>query len=109
MINDPQQPEQLGQPDFFSSDAKVAECRRQSDQLNYFAHSYRSVYGEWLGAISRLQEKRQRQLLILILIILATAVLIATVYAATTSPVLASMIVIIGVAVAYGVLERVRQ
>jgi len=43
------------------------------------------------------------------LIILAAAVLMATVYAVTTSPVLAPMIVIIGVTAAYGVLERLRR
>ena len=109
MTDDSQPSEQSSQPDFFSSDAKVAECRRQSDQLNYFAHSYCKIYGEWLDAIARLQEKRQRQPLIVTLIILAAAVLMATVYAVTTSPVLASMIVIIGVAAAYGVLERLRR
>ena len=109
MIDDPQQPEQPAQPDFFSSDAKVAECRRQSDQLNYFAHSYCKIYGEWLDAIARLQEERQRQPLLLTLITAIAAVLAATVYTATTSAVLASMIVIIGAALAYGVLERVRR
>ena len=109
MIDDPQQPEQSAQPDFFSSDAKVAECRRQSDQLNYFAHSYCKIYGEWLDAIARLHEERQRQPLLLTLIIAITAVLVATVYTATTSAVLASMIVIVGAALAYGVLDRVRR
>ncbi|MEN9527227.1 MAG: hypothetical protein RLY56_1178 [Pseudomonadota bacterium] len=109
MIDDPQQPEQPAQPDFFSSDAKVAECRRQSDQLNYFAHSYCKIYGEWLDAIARLHEERQRQPLLLTLITAITAVLVATVYTVTASPVLASMIVIIGAALAYGVLERVRR
>ena len=109
MIDDPQQPEQPAQPDFFSSDAKVAECRRQSDQLNYFAHSYCKIYGEWFDAIARLQEERQRQPLLLTLITAIAAVLAATVYTATTSAVLASMIVIIGAALAYGVLERVRR
>lgn len=109
MIDDPQQPEQPAQPDFFSSDAKVAECRRQSDQLNYFAHSYCKIYGEWLDAIARLHEERQRQPLLLTLITAITAVLVATVYTVTASPALASMIVIIGAAFAYGVLERVRR
>ncbi len=109
MIDDPQQPEQPAQPDFFSSDAKVAECRRQSDQLNYFAHSYCKIYGEWLDAIARLHEERQRQPLLLTLITAITAVLVATVYTVTASPVLASMIVIIGAALTYGVLERVRR
>lgn len=109
MIDDPQQPEQPAQPDFFSSDAKVAECRRQSDQLNYFAHSYCKIYGDWLDAIARLQEERQRQPLLLTLITSIAAVLVATVYTATTSAVLASMIVIVGAALAYGVLDRVRR
>jgi hypothetical protein len=109
MIDDPQQPEQPAQPDFFSSDAKVAECRRQSDQLNYFAHSYCKIYGDWLDAIARLQEERQRQPLLLTLITAIAAVLVATVYTATTSAVLASMIVIVGAALAYGVLDRVRR
>ena len=109
MIDEPQQPEQPSQPDFFSSDAKVAECRRQSDQLNYFAHSYCKIYGEWLDAIARLQEERQRQPLLLMLITAIAAVLMAAVYAVTESPVLASMIVVIGAALAYGVLERVRR
>jgi len=109
MIDDPQQPEQSAQPDFFSSDAKVAECRRQSDQLNYFAHSYCKIYGDWLDAIARLQEERQRQPLLLTLITAIAAVLVATVYTATTSAVLASMIVIVGAALAYGVLDRVRR
>ena len=109
MIDDPQQPEQSAQPDFFSSDAKVAECRRQSDQLNYFAHSYCKIYGEWLDAIARLHEERQRQPLLLTLITAIAAVLVATVYTATTSAVLASMIVIVGAALAYGVLDRVRR
>lgn len=109
MIDDPQQPEQPAQPDFFSSDAKVAECRRQSDQLNYFAHSYCKIYGEWLDAIARLHEERQRQPLLLTLITAIAAVLVATVYTATTSAVLASMIVIVGAALAYGVLDRVRR
>ena len=109
MIDDPQQPEQPAQPDFFSSDAKVAECRRQSDQLNYFAHSYCKIYGEWLDAVARLQEERQRQPLLLMLITAIAAVLMAAVYAVTTSPVLASMFVVLGAALAYGVLERVRR
>ena len=109
MIDEPQQPEQPSQPDFFSSDAKVAECRRQSDQLNYFAHSYCKIYGEWLDAIARLQEERQRQPLLLMLITAIAAVLMAAVYAVTESPVLASMIVVVGAALAYGVLERVRR
>ena len=109
MIDDRQQPEQPAQPDFFSSDAKVAECRRQSDQLNYFAHAYCKIYGDWLDAIARLQEERQRQPLLLTLITAIAAVLVATVYTATTSAVLASMIVIVGAALAYGVLDRVRR
>ena len=109
MTDDPQQPEQPAQPDFFSSDAKVAECRRQSDQLNYFAHSYCKIYGEWLDAVARLQEERQRQPLLLMLITAIAAVLMAAVYAVTTSPVLASMFVVLGAALAYGVLERVRR
>ena len=109
MTDDPQPSEQPSQPDFFSSDATVAECRRQSDQLNYFAHSYCKIYGEWLDAIARLQEERQRQPLLLMLITAIAAVLMAAVYAVTESPVLASMIVVIGAALAYGVLERVRR
>jgi hypothetical protein len=109
MTDDPQQPDQPAQPDFFSSDAKVAECRRQSDQLNYLAHSYCKMFGEWQDAIARLQEARQRQPLLLTLITAVTAVLMATVYTVTASPVLASMIVVIGAALAYGVLERVRR
>jgi len=109
MTDDPQQPDQPAQPDFFSSDAKVAECRRQSDQLNYLAHSYCKMFGEWQDAIARLQEARQRQPLLLTLITAVTAVLMATVYTVTASPVLASMIVAIGAALAYGVLERVRR
>ena len=87
----------------------MAECRRQSDQLNYFAHSYCKIYGEWLDAIARLQEERQRQPLLLMLITAIAAVLMAAVYAVTESPVLASMIVVVGAALAYGVLERVRR
>ena len=109
MTDDSQPSEQSSQPDFFSSDAKVAECRRQSDQLNYFAHSYCKIYGEWLDAIARLQEERQRQPLLLMLITAISAVLVAAIYAVTESPVLASMIVVIGAALAYGVLERVRR
>ena len=109
MTDDLQQPDQPAQPDFFSSDAKVSECRRQSDQLNYLAHSYCKMFGEWQDAIARLQEARQRQPLLLTLITAVTAVLMATVYTVTASPVLASMIVVIGAALAYGVLERVRR
>lgn len=109
MIDDPKQPEQPLQPDFFSSDAKVAECRRQSDQLNYFAHSYCKIYGEWLDAIARLEEERRRQPLLLLLITAIAAVLIAAVYAVTDSAVLASTIVVIALALAYGMFERVRR
>ncbi|MFZ9904732.1 MAG: hypothetical protein ACO3GE_04950 [Steroidobacteraceae bacterium] len=109
MIDDPQQPDQPAQPDFFSSDAKVAECRRQSDQLNYFAHSYCKIYGEWLDAITRLQEERQRKPLILTLITAVAAVLVVTVYTSTASSVLATLIVIMSAALAYGVLDRVRR
>jgi hypothetical protein len=45
----------------------------------------------------------------LTLITAIAAVLVATVYTATTSAVLASMIVIVGAALAYGVLDRVRR
>ncbi|MBU6212512.1 MAG: hypothetical protein KJS73_09970 [Gammaproteobacteria bacterium] len=109
MIDDPKKPEQPLQPDFFSSDAKVAECRRQSDQLNYFAHSYCKIYGEWLDAIARLEEERRRQPLLLLLITAIAAVLIAAVYAVTDSAVLASTIVVIALALAYGMFERVRR
>ena len=109
MTDDSQPSEQSSQPDFFSSDAKVAECRRQSDQLNYFAHSYCKIYGEWLDAIARLQEERQRQPLLLMLITAISAVLVAAIYAVTESPVLASVTVVIGAALAYRVLERVRR
>jgi len=67
------------------------------------------MFGEWQDAIARLQEARQRQPLLLTLITAVTAVLMATVYTVTASPVLASMIVVIGAALAYGVLERVRR
>jgi len=108
MTDDPQQPDQPAQPDFFSSDAKVSECRRQSDQLNYLAHSYCKMFGEWQDAAARLQEVRQRQPLLLTLIAATTAVLMATVYTVTSSSVFASMIVILGAALIYGVLERAR-
>ncbi len=108
MTDDPQQPDQPAQPDFFSSDAKVSECRRQSDQLNYLAHSYCKMLGEWQDAAARLQEVRQRQPLLLTLIAAITAVLMATVYTVTSSSVFASMIVILGAALVYGVLERAR-
>jgi hypothetical protein len=108
MTDDPQQPDQPAQPDFFSSDAKVSECRRQSDQLNYLAHSYCKMFGEWQDAASRLQEMRQRQPLLLTLIAATSAVLMATVYTVTSSSVFASMIVILGAALVYGVLERAR-
>ncbi|MEY3976666.1 MAG: hypothetical protein RLZZ33_1721 [Pseudomonadota bacterium] len=109
MTDNVQPPEQPTQPDFFSSDAKVAECRRQSDQLNYFAHSYCKIYGEWLDAIARLQEERQRQPLLLVLIAAIVVTLMTSVYVVTSNPVLTSMIVILGAALVYGVLERVRR
>ena len=108
MTDDPQQPDQPAQPDFFSSDAKVSECRRQSDQLNYLAHSYCKMFGELQDAAARLQEVRQRQPLLLTLIVAATAVFMATVYTVTSSSVFASVIVVLGAALVYGVLERAR-
>lgn len=95
--------------DFFSSDAKVAECRRQSDQLNYFAYSYCKLYGDWRDGISRMQTERQRQPLVLVLIIVLCGGLMAAVYATTSSPALASSIVLLGGAAAYVAIERARR
>lgn len=97
------------QTDFFSSDAKVAECRRQSDQLNYFAHSYCKLYGDWRDGIDRLQAERQRQPLIFILIIALCAALMAAVYAATSSAAFASSVILLGGAATYVAIERARR
>jgi hypothetical protein len=53
--------------DFFASDAKVGECRRQSDQLDYFVHVYCKLYGDWKDAQARVADLRRNQNLALIL------------------------------------------
>ena len=55
--------------DFLSADVKIAECRRQSDQLDYFAHSYCKLYGDWQDSEARLRMVRERQPLLLIMIV----------------------------------------
>jgi len=55
--------------DFLNADVKIAECRRQSDQLDYFAHSYCKLYGDWQDSEARIKIMRTRQPLLLIMIV----------------------------------------
>lgn len=52
---------------FFASDAKVSKCRRQGDQLDYFAHAYCKFYGDCRDAEARASTLRSTQNLTLVL------------------------------------------
>jgi len=62
--------------DFLNADVKIAECRRQSDQLDYFAHSYCKLYGDWQDSEARTTKMRERQPLLLIIIVVILILLL---------------------------------
>jgi len=95
-------------PDYFDSDTKLSECRRQSDQLEYFSHAYCRLYGEWRDASARLAETQRTQPLLIALILLAGAALLVLAALQGNNPISAAIAIATASAV-YAVLDRTRR
>lgn len=96
--------------DFLVSDVKIAECRRHSDQLDYFAHSYCKLYGDWREAQARLTTLRERQPLLLVVIALVLTCALGAVAVLGGSGSGLGLIFIIGAAfAAYLVIDQTRR
>jgi len=96
--------------DFLSADVKIAECRRQSDQLDYFAHSYCKLYGDWQDSEARMNMMRERQPLLLIMIVMVLVFLLGLNFLLGSGNSGIGAAFIIGAAIAaYVVIDQVRR
>jgi hypothetical protein len=94
--------------DYFESDTKLSECRRQSDQLDYFSHAYCQLYGEWQDASARVAEIQKAQPLLIALTLLAGAVLL-TIAASRGNNAISAAVAIITATIVYAVIDRTRR
>lgn len=95
--------------EFLASDAKVSECRRQGDQIDYFAHAYCKFYGDWKDAAAHAAELRNTQNMSLVLgAALGISLLVALAYL-RTSQALIGGILLLGALAAYMLVEHVRR
>ena len=96
------------QVDYFESDTKLSECRRQSDQLEYFSHAYCQLYGEWRDASARLAEIQKTQPLLIALTLLAGAVLLI-IAAYQGNNAISAAVAIVTASIVYAVIDRSRR
>jgi len=92
---------------FLASDAKVIECRRQSDQLEYFAHAYCKLYGEWRDSTAALAEMRQQQKLFYTLIFSVTLLVLMLLVFVDAAVGLVAVLLVLAAAAIYLVNDRV--
>lgn len=96
--------------DFLSADVKIAECRRQSDQLDYFAHSYCKLYGDWQDSQERIRALRERQPLLLLMIVVTLACLLGVALLIGSASSSMSAAFVIGAAIAtYVIIDQGRR
>lgn len=95
--------------EFFASDAKVAECRRQGDQIDYFAHAYCKLYGDWRDAEARAAALHSTQNLTLLLgAALGIPLLVALTYLRVNQLVI-GVLFMLGAGAGYLLVEHVRR
>lgn len=92
---------------FLASDAKVIECRRQSDQLEYFAHAYCKLYGEWRDSTAEFVLLKQQQKLLYTLIFSVTLLLLLLLLFLGAAVGLVAVLLVIAAAAVYLVNDRV--
>lgn len=98
------------EPDpFLSSEAKVIECRRQSDQLEYFAHAYCKLYGEWRDSIAELVAMKQQQKLFYTLIFSVTLLMLLLLVFLGGAIGLIAVLLVLAAAAIYLVNDRVTR